>query len=214
MSTKYRQAIDLEAHNNRDVCGIGFFVGDEDGRKIYKENWWIKTDMEEMDKRCLKDFWEKNPVPFKMLKEATKSRAEQMESFRKYYDAVPSSLCIEQKDMKLDGDNPEFDFGGLRIPMKEDCGRDSLRYTTQGEYRGICDYGDAIWNLGIYQEITEAADKVQKHDHVPANDAHHNVLFNIISEKVFEEIKRRYGSELQNIAQDIGLQVVQKLLHK
>lgn len=214
-SKKYRKAIDLEAVNNTDVTGIGLAVMDDEGVTVFKQEWWIRlTDSVVVDPMCKKYFWDKFPEVWDHMIKEGKEESEQIKDFVKTYDEVHKTLGVEEDDIILVSDNPEFDFGGLRPYVRSHCNRDSLRYTSKGSYRSIRDNGEASWLLGIADIIESDCKKIQVHDHFPSNDAEHNLISDLVTGKVIDAIKERLGDKIKDIATEISKTTTDEIIKK
>lgn len=184
-------SIDLEAVNNVDIVGIGMAVVSVDDKcnfsVLFKQEWWINPKNYKIDERCKRDFWDKNPKVWEHMMTHGKDEEEQIINFVTTYDTIPHVLHqmqgIDINSINLVSDNPEFDFGRLSPLIKKYCNREPLRYTEDGKYRRITDYGDAAWILGITDEIKEKANKISIHDHFPSNDAVHTIAFTVYAER-------------------------------
>jgi hypothetical protein len=210
--------IDLELGTNEMVTGIGMFAADSDMNTLVKKRWWLEIPKgEKIDDRTMREFWEKNkPVYREMIKEG-KPEDVQIKDFVSEFDGLAKKYGIEERDIELFGDNPEVDFGRLTEYIKRQCGpqRGPIRFTTTGQYRSITDYGDAMWYMGVHKEIEELVNSVQKHDHFPDNDAHHNFLSHMIEMKFMDMIKEKIGEEkLKKMATKASRSIVLPLLVK
>jgi len=214
---KIRVAIDLEAVNSvPQIVAIGLAVTDIKGKVLKKQDWMIIPEGGMlMEKRRLDEFWVKNPKIYQRVLETNdlvnvdvmnydeviKKYAKlfnnvdqnleefQIKDFVRVFDGLAKEFGVKDNEIILDSDNPEFDYAGITPLLKRYCNRCPIRYTPNLQYRCIRDYGDAIWNLGIYNMVKNYTSEIQEHNHFPSNDAHHIIVFNILSETVLQCIK-------------------------
>jgi hypothetical protein len=216
--------IDVEAINNTQVCAIGLVVGDSDGVVLLKKEWWIDVKVKKEDVctgeyktcpcsycRCKREFWEAHPELTKHLDEHKEDEDLVIKDFVNTYDAIGELFGVDEKDIKLVSDNPEFDFGILSNYVKKYCGRYPLRYTTKGTYRSIKDKADTMWNLGLGEFVESNAKEIQDHNHFPSNDAENIYLSHLISMDVLEVIKEKYGKELKAISQRLCAEKISQI---
>lgn len=200
----YYQTIDVEAVSNTRVSAIGLFCCDKDGVQVTKEEWWIKTKPEDFDPACKGRHWDANPQLLRRLEDEGKNEADQIKDFITSYDSLAQFLGVQESDVRLVSDNPEFDYGRLTPYVEKHCKREPIRYTTYGHYRSIADYGDAIDKLGLYGIIKKQVDRIQKHNHFPSDDAEHIVLSHLVHEAVLDVIAKGLESDLKHIAEHIS----------
>ncbi len=204
--------IDLEAITNSQICAIGLTVGDQFGIVHLKREWWIDVKIEKDPKctedkescmcsycRCKREFWDKHPELVKHMDQEKRDEETVIKEFVECYDGIAKELGVEEKDIKLVTDNPEFDFGLLNSYVKKYCGRGPLRYTSGGQYRSIQDKSDAIWDLGLGKIVDTAVSSIQEHNHFPSNDAEHNYICHLLSVEILDQMKNRFGSEMEKI---------------
>lgn len=214
-------SVDIEKISNSQPNAIGLFVGDRDGETHFKAEWWFKIDEKDIEPRCKAEFWDKNPASLKRALDADRSEAEQVQDFVKTYDSIHSKLGVEERKLKLISDNPDADYGGLAPLVKRHCNREHLRFTSQleqgcreGSYRSISDTGEVAWLLGVGDIVSAAADEIQPHDHLPANDAENTWVQHLIVLDFASRVRSKYGDDLKNIAQESGRRVVDRILAK
>lgn len=226
-------AVDIECVSHDKVNGIGLFCGDSEGNIIFKDEWWIEFTKDEVDPRCLKEFWLGCvPEVFEHAMANGKKEEDQIKSFVKEFDSLHTKAGVEEWDMTLISDNPEYDFGRLTNYVKKYCNREPLRYTTksnpnkykpedssqiskEGEYRSITSLDDSLWPLGIDVLISEAAYEIQAADHRPMNDAHNMYVQHLITLDIFKEIRQAEGAcDVYSIAESSSAKVVGMLKRK
>ncbi len=203
MVKKIFVSLDLESITNVDIVGIGLVVGNEKGKILEKKRWWISRKDIEINPVIKKEFWDIYTIPYNDWQNNGKDEKFQIKEFVSFYDNIANKYKVEEKNIVLVNDNPEFDFGRLTPYINKYCGREPLRYTTKGEYRPICDLGECTEQLDIYRIVSKFATKIQKHDHHPDNDAAHNYIFHILGNEVFKEINSKLGNSIKKIANDI-----------
>jgi len=202
----YYLAIDLEALDNTHINGIGLVLGDEHGRVLLKKEWWIKVDEKEevapqlQRDRCKRDFWGKDEDLYKLYLEKALDEETQIRDFVNTYDTLHKIYGVEERQIKLISDNPEFDFGRLSPYVEKHCKRGPLRYTSTGDYRSITDIGQAMWYFGVQNMVKEAASKLQLHDHRPSNDAEFIYLSHIMAIGISGEVNRELGGDIKRVA--------------
>jgi hypothetical protein len=202
MAEKVKVSLDIEAISNTDVVGIGLVAGNDQGKTLFKKRWWIEQGEKQIEPRCKREFWDKFTGPYNDWQANGKNEEEQIQDFVATYDNLPKRLKVEEKDIELVNDNAEYDFGRLAPYVKKYCNRDPLRYTSDGSYRSINDVGDTLWSLGIYQIVDAPVTEIQAHDHFPDNDAEHNMLLDVVANRVFKRLRAELGTEIQRIAQE------------
>lgn len=208
-NSKIFVAIDLEAISNTKICAIGVVVGNNDGVTLEKREWWLDAKVEkdprcteEPDKcmcsscRCKREFWDKHPELVKHMEENKMDEEKAVKEFVQCYDTIAERFGVQEENIQLVTDNPEFDFGLLNTYVKKYCNRDPLRYTTKGRYRSIQDKADFLWDLGIGKKVDLAVGEIQEHNHFPSNDAEHNYLQHLIALETLDVIKKQLGESI------------------
>jgi hypothetical protein len=206
------QSIDLEAVNNEPrVNAIGLCAMDENGVILKKRRWCIEVEDSAFGIECKEQFWDKHPELLQMIKKEAKPEGEQIKDFVEFYDSVHKDLGIEETQIKMVGDNPEFDYGSMNHLVKKHCNRSPLRYTTKEKYRPIRDIGEATWSLGVGEIIEKKTEELAKHDHNPENDAESICLNHIVGLKVIAEITKQLGDKIKEIAESEATKVVEAM---
>lgn len=218
---KHQLVIDLEMVSHKQINGIGMFVGDRDGNVHFKENFWIKVPEETIDPFTRDDFWAKyTDHLLEYAQKNGKDEETQVKAFVSKYDNIHSMIGVEEKDIDLVSDNAEFDFGNLSTYILKYYNREPLRYTKQkkapgiseeGNYRCITDYTDTMCALGVSDVMGKGADKIQVHDHQPANDAEHNWALHLITEEFITRMKRDHCDILEKVAREATDSVVERI---
>lgn len=224
---RYFLAQDLEAVSHNNINGIGIYVGDSEGSKILKGSWWIDTDESALTPECKREFYDKNPEIWKRYEENKKPEADQIKDYVKTYDSVAELIGVEEVEIELLSDNPEFDFGRLSEYVKKHCGREPLRYTKkryprknekgeeleqkEGNYRCITDIGDTLWFLEVGSIVKDHIDTIQVHDHDPSNDAEAIYLTHLVGERFIKKVKEELGEKLKEIARTVSSEFVENI---
>lgn len=206
-------SLDIESITNVDVVGIGLVVGNEYGKILEQKRWWISREDIDIDPRVKKEFWDIHIGPYKDWQANGKDEEEQIKGFVNFYDNIAAKYDIEEKDIILINDNPEYDFGRLAPYVYKYCKRDPLRYTTKGEYRKIIDIGQCLGPLGIWSAVDDFASKIQAHDHYPDNDAAHNYIFHILGVEVINVIKSQLEKDTKNITLNICEKKIKEFIY-
>lgn len=229
MKTTY-VIIDIESISHEKVVGIGLICGDSDGKIILKREWWIEFEEYEVDPRCLTEFWKRYcPDVYKYALNNGKNEKIQIKSFVEEFDSLHKKLGINEWDIQLVSDNPEYDFGRLTPYIKKHCNREPLRYTKsvnvlkynakdmsemsiEGEYRQISDLKHALHHLGVTGIVSEYSSKVQVADHHPMNDAHNIYLQHLMALEIMEYLRNsRSSSGIDYIAKLCCERILRKI---
>ena len=210
---KFYFSLDIEAVSNTCVVGIGLFVGDSSGEQRFKRAWWLNFDEKDKDEGCWNEFWlnPDNKEASRALMSQGENPSTQVMRFLSVWNGLPTVLGVKEEDIKLISDNPEFDFGRLDSFIASLCDRkDPLRYTLDGKYRSITDFGEPLKFLKVDSILSQKADLIQKHNHCPENDAHHHFLMHLMA----KELKKLIQVHLKDQINALALKAAETVLSK
>lgn len=146
--------------------------------------------MDKLDPRCKIEFWDKNPEIWKKVVESQKltdqENKDMVQDFLNLWEGLDANGKVH---VGLCADNAEYDFRMANNIVSANTNRsDSIRYSSQGGYRGITDLGDAMWLLKVGEDLKKKVDLFFPHTHNPSDDAAHVILTNYFSEKVLRRL--------------------------
>lgn len=206
---KYYSCLDIESHRPDSFFAIGRLIGDSNGCTIVKKDYWLEyPEGEKADERTKREFLDNQPELMDTWSSKKQPRNEEFAKFVKEYDSDSKSLGISEEKIELISNNPEFDYGMLSGACKEVCGRYPIRCTSEGVYRPISNNTEVSRNLKFRKIVSNLANEIQNHDHIPSNDAENIFISHIICDRIINKINEELGEKIQEIALKVGMQAV------
>lgn len=170
------------------IISVGFFVGDEHGKKItarkfniavnwYKEKNDKVIDYGDFEQRCVDTFWlklDKNIINSCLLNPDPQPAQKVWVDIAKFLDELEEVFPETEYNIKFLTDNASFDTASIDYALEKYCNRRPMRYSSTGKYRSIICVDDMFEMLetSIQNDIYKCINKLVTHDHDPINDAY------------------------------------------